>query len=601
MKESETRKCHNCGNGFTIEPDDFQFYEKIKVPAPTWCPECRLIRRLMWREERTLYRRPCSRCGKETLSTYAKDAPFNVYCTDCYYSDVWDPMAYGKSYDFGKPFFEQFRDLLTTIPRPATTKTNSVGCDYSHGTMHSKNCYFVFNGFHTEDSMYSSAPVFSKNILDSYLAMNVDQGYELVHVDGGYRLRFAYYSDECLESSFLYDCRGCSDCFGSINLRNKQYHFFNRKLSKSEYQDELKHWDLGSYRILNEARKRFDQLLKSTPNRYAFITNSVNVTGNIIKNSKNSFQCFSALGGVENCKYVYFGGLGLKDSYDVYGGGDTSQLLYETVTNVGSEQSFFSARSDNSRKLYYSEFMKNCSDCFGCIALSHKHYCILNKQYSKEEYLNLVSRIVKHMNDAPFSGKLGRIYRFGDFFPSEISPYGYNESAAQSWFPLTKEQALNKGYTWKDGEVHRYTITLKAEELPDHIKDVSNDIINQVIGCTHASGSESAASCGEQCITAFRITKTELEFYRSMNLALPRLCPNCRHYQRRSSFVFPMKLYRRKCSCRGATGEGRRESYANQSSHFHGQEVCPNDFETAYVPDRPEIVYCQSCYKEEFL
>jgi RNA polymerase subunit RPABC4/transcription elongation factor Spt4 len=37
----ETKNCQNCKKDFNIEPDDFSFYEKMKVPVPTWCPECR--------------------------------------------------------------------------------------------------------------------------------------------------------------------------------------------------------------------------------------------------------------------------------------------------------------------------------------------------------------------------------------------------------------------------------------------------------------------------------------------------------------------------------------------------------------------------------
>ena len=37
--KSETKTCQNCKNDFIIEPDDFSFYEKMKVPAPTFCPE----------------------------------------------------------------------------------------------------------------------------------------------------------------------------------------------------------------------------------------------------------------------------------------------------------------------------------------------------------------------------------------------------------------------------------------------------------------------------------------------------------------------------------------------------------------------------------
>lgn len=55
--QSETKSCQNCKNDFVIESEDFSFYEKIKVPPPTFCPECRFIRRLMWRNNRSLYPR----------------------------------------------------------------------------------------------------------------------------------------------------------------------------------------------------------------------------------------------------------------------------------------------------------------------------------------------------------------------------------------------------------------------------------------------------------------------------------------------------------------------------------------------------------------
>ncbi len=47
MKE-ETKTCQNCKKEFQIEPEDFAFYEKINVPPPTFCPECRMIRRMMF-------------------------------------------------------------------------------------------------------------------------------------------------------------------------------------------------------------------------------------------------------------------------------------------------------------------------------------------------------------------------------------------------------------------------------------------------------------------------------------------------------------------------------------------------------------------------
>jgi DNA-directed RNA polymerase subunit RPC12/RpoP len=75
----ETKICQNCKNDFIIEPDDFLFYEKIKVPPPTFCPECRMVRRMIWRNCRSLFKRECGSCGKSIISMYHKDKIDNSY------------------------------------------------------------------------------------------------------------------------------------------------------------------------------------------------------------------------------------------------------------------------------------------------------------------------------------------------------------------------------------------------------------------------------------------------------------------------------------------------------------------------------------------
>jgi hypothetical protein len=197
-----------------------------------------------------------------------------------------------------------------------------------------------------------------------------------------------------------------------------------------------------------------------------------------------------------------------------------------------------------------------------CASLRNKQYCILNRQYSNNEYEELVLKIIKHMNDMPYvsqrasgltfasatAGKKEQIvYKYGEFFPPEFSPFSYNETIAQEYFPLTKEQAIEQGHSWKDPEPRNYQITKTPAQLPDHIKDVPDSITEEIIQCAHAKLTTSQVvistsqvdnpdrlepTCNEQCTTAFKIIPDELQFYRKMNLPLPRLCPNCRHYAR---------------------------------------------------------------------
>ena len=55
--QTETRKCKKCQQDFILEADDFSFYEKMDVPAPKICPDCRFKMRAVWRNERILYNR----------------------------------------------------------------------------------------------------------------------------------------------------------------------------------------------------------------------------------------------------------------------------------------------------------------------------------------------------------------------------------------------------------------------------------------------------------------------------------------------------------------------------------------------------------------
>ncbi len=585
MESRTSKTCASCSKTFVIEPADFAFYKNIGVPEPGWCPECRNMRRMSWREGASiLYRDTCKLCGKSIVSVHAPDGPFTIYCRECYHSDKWNPLDYGRDYDFTKPFFVQYRELMEQVPRPALTGSNLVNSDFSHGCESVKNCYYVFWSYFSEHAQYCYALLLSKNSFDCYVVDNSDHVYQSLHSNRLYKVNYAYFSDDCLDASFLYDCVGLSDCFGCVNLRKQKYHIFNEKFSREEYRERMKYWDLGSYAKLEEAKSKFRELYLSLPHRHAHIVSSVDVTGDIIRDSKGCDTCFSALDGVENCKYLYFGGLNLKDSMDVSAGGDSSELIYETYAMTGQcSRCFFSAGGGNARDIWYSDWPKNASRLWGCVSIRDKQHCILNKQYSKKEYEALIPKIRQHMDDMPYRDKKGRSYGFGEFFPAELSAYAYNEAFGFQWYPKSKTEVIAEGLRWQDPPPRSYEITLQPEQIPDHIKDIDDSILDKIIGCAHRG------TCSEhdRCTTAFRLSSQELSFYRSANLALPRLCPNCRHAERlawRNGF----ELYRRRCSC-------------NQGGHFHGGNPCPHDFETTFSPEKPEIIYCADCYKAEYV
>jgi ribosomal protein S18 len=571
--KSETKNCQNCKAEFIIEPEDFNFYEKIKVPPPTFCPECRLIRRLAYRESRTLYKDICKKCGIKLVSIFPLESKIQVFCSKCWWGDSWEAIEYGKDYDFSKTFFQQFFELQKIVPREATGQRNSENCQYSNGNVRCKNCTLTFDCVESINCYNCQIAVYSKDSIDADSVMNVDHVYFSIACNNIYNTKFSYYSHECLDSAFLYNCLGCTQCFGCVNLRNKKYCIWNKQYSKEEYEKEIKKWSLSSYEITEKAKRKFLELYYKTPRRFALIKNSENVTGEDILNSKNCQHCFFTRLGVENCKYIFACGLLLKDSYDATFGGDKSELFYETSGGMGSQKCLFCRAGNNCQDLEYCDRLFNCSNCFGCVSLRNKSYCIFNKQYSKEEYSDLVKKIKKQMDDIPYIDKEGRNYKYGEFFPSELSLFTYNKSWGNKFFPLGKEEALRQGFNWEENPIRDYKITIQTKDLPDHIQNISDNILEEIIECEHKN-----VICNHECTETFKILPNELQFYRQMNLALPRLCPHCRHYER-LKFVNPSKLWDRKCMKNG----------------------CSNKFKTPISPNRKEIVYCKECYQAEFI
>src|SRR3990167_1356827 len=135
----ETKVCQNCKNQLTVEPEDFEFYAKIKVPPPTWCWLCRAQRRLLFRNERYLYKRKSSFNGGEIFSTYASDIPHKVYENPVWYSDKWDAIEYAKEIDFSRPFLTQVKELIVEVPLIARAVVNDVNSDYTNNATGPRN------------------------------------------------------------------------------------------------------------------------------------------------------------------------------------------------------------------------------------------------------------------------------------------------------------------------------------------------------------------------------------------------------------------------------------------------------------------------------
>ena len=454
----------------------------------------------------------------------------------------------------------------------------------------------VFLAWKLEDSMYSHYVIDGRGFVDCLSSWGgSDTVYEGILADQCYRCRYVYYSTALSESAFCLDCRDCSDCFMSTGLRHKQYYFKNQQYTKEEYQKILKEYRLDTFGGVERAKKEFAGMLYAKPRKFASLRNCVDSTGDYLANCKNIRNGF-VLQRVENCRWVESSDAP-KDSYDLSTGGELEQC-YEGITPDHSYQSRFAIFAWGNRDVSYVDGVHSSTDVFGCCGLKNSQYCILNKQYSKEEYGEMLQKVREHMDQMPYVDKNSVAYRFGEFFPAELSYFGYNESAAQDHFPLAEEDARKRNFCWR--EKLQMTIgkeTMRSTELPDAIADVTDSITNEILACTE---------CGRN----YRIVVQELEFYRKMKIPLPRKCFYCRH-RARVNFRNPFRLWHRTCMCpgtksqapstsaKGGSATGGKSQYENTATHPHGESPCPTEFETSYAPDRPEIVYCESCYNSE--
>ncbi|MFH0890724.1 MAG: hypothetical protein V1856_01690 [Candidatus Liptonbacteria bacterium] len=353
----------------------------------------------------------------------------------------------------------------------------------------------------------------------------------------------------------------CQDCFASANLRNKKYYAWNKPMSRAEYLAEVGKYDLGSYKTYKEVQERAREFWKTQIPKSEYNEFVSNCTGS------NIFHCKNVQEGIEvyeteDSKYVYrlwgpankncydvsMWGVNLSDSYECcVVGEDATGMLFCQETGLGCSD------------VQYSKTSISSNHNFGCVSVKKSEYTILNKRYTKEKYLELVLKIKKHMNDMPYIDKTGKIYRYGEFLPPDMSPFAYNTTLAQNFFPLTREQVSAQGYTWRETDPKDMEFSIRSSDLQDHIKDVGDSVLEERIAC---------ATCGR----AYRIIRMELDALKQRNLPLPRECPMCRINIKLNEWVRDNGRNRRVCT------------------------DCGKDIESPY-PEREEPkVYCRECY-----
>ncbi len=556
--------CKKCSNNFVITPEDRAFYANLSIPAPVLCPDCRRQRRFAFRNERALYSRSCDLCKKSTVSFYSPSYPGPVYCQPCWWSDSWDPFAYAREYDPSRPFFEQLKELFRAVPLPAMMSRGGENSDFTAHCWQNKNAYMLVSSGGNEDCYYGLQVAESINVVDAAFVRGSERGYELVDCEKMYNSTWCQQSSGCMDSQFLYDCRGCTNCFMSSNQKNKEYIFKNEQLGRVEYEKRMADINFSSHVEFEKLKSDFISTVRETAiHKYSQQTNCERATGNYLLNCKNAAECFDAR-NLENCKHIVVSPGPTQDSYDSNYIALGSELFCDVLSNIepamNAQYCQYSWASSNAQ---YCSYVMNSDNCFGSQGLRKAKHCILNKQYSEEEYAALRKRIIMDMKARG---------EYGQFFLPMLSAFGYNETIANDDFPLSKEEALVQGFHWSDAVAGKFGAPTKEWSIiPDSISQIDESILREVLACI---------DCGKN----FKIISQEFEFYKKMNVPLPRRCFDCRHMSR-MHLRNPRHLWNRQCMC-------------DRGGHDH-TGLCPVEFETTYAPDRPEKVFCGPCYQKE--
>lgn len=391
--------------------------------------------------------------------------------------------------------------------------------------------------------------------MDGFYNLSCELCYDCVDVHKSYGLKGCQDCINCHSSAFLRDCIGCKNCFLCVGMREKEYCFKNEQLTKEEYEKRISEIDLGSYKQYQKYKAERKDVEKNHVFKEFQGHNLQSCSGNYLNNCKEVYDSFDCE-DVEYGKYLYQVVTGAKNIYDIYQYGLNLQQSYSC--SICGENSYHLLFCDNchvnSSDLIYCWYMLRSKNCFGCVNMQQKTYCVLNKQYTKEEYEKLVPKIIEHMRSTG---------EWGEYFPPDISLFGYNKTTAPMYYPLTKQKALDQGFHWDDYEPPPPKVdrTIPANRLPDNIKDIPDDILNWAIVC-------------EVTDKPFKITTQELKFYRRQNLPIPHRSPDQRHLDRFHQRN-PRKFFIRKC------------------------DKCGTSIQTTYSPDRPEKVYCEQCYLKE--
>ena len=429
---------------------------------------------------------------------------------------------------FQNRFFSQLKALENRVPHYARMVLRNENCDFCNNASDNKNGYLIFNTRRSEDCFYCENVVSCRDCVDCTQCGDSELCFDCVGCNRCYQVQSSLDCDDCNESSFLLNCRSCTQCFACVNLRHQRYYIFNEQHTEKQYLDFINGINLSSHSEREKWSQKALGFWRGHPRPHETTRMTEDVSGNYIFESRNVHDSALIRKG-ENLRYCFNLFDEVRDCYDYSSYGDRCELVYECMrcgNGIFNLLFCFYCYNDCSN-LTYCTLLAGSEDCFGCVGLQNKRYCILNKQYSRDDYFELVGRIIKHMESTG---------EWGQFFPLGFSPFPYNHSFAMRYFPVTKDQAEALGLWWYEKPSADAPNALNVKELTDSPPESDSALIVR----SELSG------------RIFRITSTDIKYLRRFTAPLPRKAYDERMNER-ARRMGGLQLFDQTCAASGSS------------------------------------------------
>ncbi|MBI4253295.1 hypothetical protein HY623_03935 [Candidatus Uhrbacteria bacterium] len=493
--------CPISGLPFEITDTERELYGRFDLPVSDMHPILRFVMRFAHGNNWSLYWTEDCRTGKKILSCYdPKEFP-KIVEHGYWMSNEFDAREYGRAFDFSRPFFEQYFEMVAEVPRPNVTILNCENVEYANHVFWSKNCYLCFICFHCENVLYSFRARKCRECMYAFNCRESELLYQCANCTMCFNLQYAELCSHCSDSRFLSNCIDCSNCYQCVNLKHKQYCIQNIQYTKVEYERRMAMIDLSSYSVFQHEWDAWQDFLLTQPIQAERNINCEDSTGTFLTNCRSCIRC-SNLSNAEQCVNAY--GNNVTETCDASAEGSEQGIM--TVGFLSSQRVAFTMIAEHCYDILYSQHMFQSHDCFGCFGLKNASFCILNKPYEQDEYAIQKARIVTRMRETG---------EWGKYFPLKYAPFAYEDTNAAAVLTSSFDEyaavAARLGLRSNpDVGISEAPGAVSSLGLPDVCGDDSGDLLAAIWACVETG-------------RPYKITKQELALYRRFRAPLPRL------------------------------------------------------------------------------